>query len=262
MAVRHLNYTGRQRIRKRDIGISITENNSLLAFDLKKLDLSDYNLPEGAKIWVEPYRQSIWKRINAGTVGVQAFPTDIDISEFGVADNVRFRIKVSSTKGRNGLILAAADAVKPSRPRIEEDNRKSLLPVIPDKDLDDQIYKVDFDVNGPNLLINNKIPNHRFFIKSEKFISLALPSILREILGKILLQDYFTDDDDVIDWKHDWIKFARSLPGIIDLPGEDMDDDEKSDAMEEWIDEAVRAFCREQRILAFALKFWQMEVAS
>ena len=256
MAVRRFNYTNRKRIRRKDIHLIIHENDGSVSFDLEKLRLVSYDLPSNADIWIEAYREEKWLRSSAGKVEEPLLLTNVDISVFGVADGVKFRLKIISSDARAGLILAGADSIQPTRPDVEEDNQKPLLPVIPDSDLDELVFKVNFDVPGPNLHVNNKIPNWPMFVKSDIFISLALPTILREIMSRILLPaGSFSDDDDLRGWEHDWIELARSLPGVHEFPEGAADEPDNEDQLEMWIDEVVRAFCRNFRTLKSALQF-------
>lgn len=258
MAVRRFNYTGRKRILRKDISIIIHEDSAAVSFDLKKLNLGDYGFPNDAVIYVEAYRQTDLMRFDAGTAGSPQFLADKVLAEFDTAAVVRFRIKVISLDGERGLLIGLADKLRPVRPDIEEDNRKPLLDVQLSKSLGEQIFRIDF-VRVPILLINQKVGDWRALARSPAFTSLVLPSVLREILIRAIFREEIRDMDDTSHWGTQWLKFARSLPGMHELPEKTEDREADNDSWDDWVDDAVDAFCRFERLFKYLRLYFAEE---
>lgn len=253
MAVRRINYTDKKRINKKDIKVHVyPSDNGSPEFDVN-LDLSNYKLPEESKIFVEAYRQTSWMRFDFGTVGKIQSPPNRKLSEFDVPEVIRFRIKVTSADQPQGVLLAEADQIQPSFPEEDDDERFSLLPAKPDKDLQDEVYKLNLD-DRPILLINSKVGDWRTVARDPTFISLVYPNVLREVLNRILYIEKHFDTDLMSDWRSQWLHFASELPGVSDLP-----DEQQVEKVDDWIDEAVSAFCRRFEIQEKFMNYWLSE---
>ena len=59
---RRFNYTGRIRIRRKDLTICLREQDGILSFDADLSALVDYELPPESFVFVEAYRQTNWMR--------------------------------------------------------------------------------------------------------------------------------------------------------------------------------------------------------
>jgi hypothetical protein len=119
----------------------------------------------------------------------------------------------------------------------------------------DEVWKLDFpEESGEPVLYVNKslVANHHALVRSEQFVSLVLPEVLRAILTRILIADKFGDtSDDSDDWRSLWLRFSATLPGVADPPRQALAHDDKSentDELESWIDAAVGAFARRAKI--------------
>lgn len=235
--IRRYNYTGRKAINRSDAYIRIEENP--LRFDAG-LALDDYGLPEGAKVFVEAYRQTNWMRFDFGTVGTTTAPGDLRLSAFDTPQGVLFRVRVTATANPEGRLVAEADQISPIHIKeTGEESREPLLPIKP-ADLGEEISRVDF-TDRPILLINNQFGDWRALARSPYFVCMALPQAFREILTRILrIEEYFEhEDDDSGNWRARWLRFAATLPGSSEPP-----DEEDKDLSEDWINEAVAAFAR------------------
>ncbi len=251
MAVRRLNYTGRRRIRQVDARITLEEGDEpRFSADLQ---LAEYSFEDSARVFVEAYRQTTWMRFDFGTVGELRVPPDCRLSEFDTSDAVLFRVRVTSDADRHGVLLAEADRIRPRRPDTEEDNRVPLLPVKPDGDLGDEVFRVDFS-DRPLLLVNSRLGDFRAVARNPVFASLTYPAAMREILTRIIRMDQHLDTEDAVDWRSRWLRFATMLPGVSELPPHH--DDESVD---DWIQEAVGAFCRQFHMMARFGQYWTEE---
>ena len=95
------NYTGRKKIKRQDIIITIFNSNGILSYDAD-VDLTDYTLPSEAPVYVEAYRQTSWMRFEHGTVSSLKSQSNNRLSEFDSLDGIRFRVKVSQGDGVHG----------------------------------------------------------------------------------------------------------------------------------------------------------------
>jgi hypothetical protein len=206
-----------------------------------------HKLPPSAAVFVEAYRGSSasWMRFPFGTVGTLKPPADRRLTDFDGADGILFRLRVTSSD-KQGLLLAEVDQVTPRAPGEEERSRLSILPVRSDKNLEKRIWRLDFE-DGPVLLVNSVLGEKWDVVRDQVFMALVMPEILESILVRILLveryrEDEDDDDDETRDWRSQWMKFVRSIPGTIEKP-------DSEEAVVEWIDQVVIAFSRQQNVL-------------
>ena len=251
--IRRFNYTDRIRIRRKDVRITLREENGKFAFDANLSALGEYDLPPESFVFVEAYRQANWMRFNFGQVGAITPDKNRDLSQFESSEGLLFRVKVTPNTDIHAL-LAEADEIPLARPEQDQSQRTPLLSVKPEK-LGDEIYRLDFTRDRPILLINSEAGNYANIGRSPAFVSLVYPGVLREILSRVLLVENHDDDANQDDWKSQWVRFASLHPGLGELP-EPGDTDGRSD----WIDKAVSAFAKQLQVRAKFADFWK-EVA-
>ena len=233
MPIRRINFTGRKRLTSADVEIRLNKD-APFSFEIARLSLQRHNLADDAQIWVEAYRQSSWMRFPLGTVSQPSYTGSKLLSEFNSPEGVLFRVKVTSLSIPVGQLLAEIDRIRPETP---EGERESLLPVRPDDSLEHEIFRVDFE-DEPVLLINGRLSRWKEISTDPVFVSLVYPNALRIILTKILLVEKHTDTGDE-DWRSQWLRFARGLPSIDEIPTTDDTRD-----LEGWVDQVVDAFCK------------------
>ena len=253
MPVRRFNYTGRKRLRRSDMRITVRERDGAPATFEAGLSVDGYDLPDNASVFVEAQRQTSWMRFRFGTVGNVAPQDELVLSEFDSPDGVLFRVRVTSSDDPKALLLAVADRIRPRRPEEAEEWRVPLLPVKADESLGDQVARVDFS-DYPLLLINADVGDWQAVARNPAFASLVYPPALREILTRILCIEQYFDTDDNEDWRSNWLRFATLLPGVSDPPAGS--DDEN---MDDWIDEAVASFCRRFAMMSRFQHYWTKE---
>jgi len=232
MVVRRYSYLGRQRILQRHVAFSLLEIGSQL-FAKCRLDLSPYELPANAKVFLEAYRLETYMRFETGTVSQLQIPDQIALSEFDYADGIKFRIKIASD---DGVLLAEADKIQPGDSELPE-NRLPLITTV-SRDLGELVYEVDLN-HEPLLVINSSYGNWRELATNPFFKSVVFPSVVREILTKVLIIENHTETTDMDDWKSQWLKFGTLLHGVGTLKSK-MSDEEKF----EWIASVVESFSR------------------
>jgi len=251
--IRKFNYTERKKIFREHIIITIKGSDGNHFYFDAELILDDYQLPSNALIFIEAYRQTIFMRFPFGTVGQYLPPSDRYLTEFDCVDGILFRVRITSEDEPSGRLIAEADRIPFKKTEEKEVKKEPLLPVIPEN-IGDQIYRTDFS-DSPILKINSAINNCKNFIHQPVFISAILPSILREILTHITIIEKYSNIDDDTDWEAKWLKFAKLLPGVRDIPDE-RDENEKK---EEWIEEVIAIFCRKHKMLNYFEKYWVSE---
>lgn len=257
MPIRSFNYTGRKRIRREEVELRLGQLvDKTVIFDADIKLNSNHGLPDEAAVCIEAYRGSSagWMRFPFGTVSALKLPDDRRLTGFDGPEGILFRVKVTSPTTEQGLILAEADAIHPRTPEEEEHARQPLLPVESDKSLEDRIWRLDFK-SGPRLLVNSSLGDWREVVLDSVFKSLVLPAVLEQVLIRILRVEKYQDDEDQddgsTDWRSQWLRFIRTLPSIDELP-----DIEDEDAVDEWIESSVGAFCRKQHMFARYDEYW------
>ncbi len=243
-----LNFTGRRKISRNHVTISVTGIGGIETFTAE-LQLEKYGFPPTASVIVEAYRQLELIRFDFGTAGNLATPTNCRLSEFGTLDGLRFRVKVVSTDEPKGRLLAVADKINPRNQQQQALARVPLLAVRA-QDLGREVWRLDFS-DEPLLLVNPRVVPKKHLVESIEFQTLALPEILRSILCRILLVEKVRAADDSDDWTSRWLRFAESMPGVgkvpeIDSPEADVD----------WIDAAISSFCRWRNVDQQFTSFW------
>ena len=258
MSIRRINSTGRRKIMREDARIFVRQDSDgMLMFDAT-LDLTDYDLPNDARVFVEAYRQTSFMRFPHGTVAApQPSPDSARrLTEFASREGLLFRVKVTSTGDRAGVLLGEGDRIPASDDEEQPDNRIALLPPAP-ADLNQETWRVDLTgANGPLLLVNKRVGNWRAVAASPLFRSLVYAAAMRQVLWHIYVEGT-PNTDDTDDWRCRWLRFAAGLPGVGDPP-RDSDYDDWS----EWITTAVESFSRQHQMLDHYAAFLAAEASA
>lgn len=235
---RTFNYTGRRKIGRKDVSIALRQETAVWVFDAD-LRLADHHFPRNAEVWVEAHRQNLWMQWAWGTVSAPRPPADRRLLEFDVPDGVLFRVRVVQPAGQeHHKLLGEADGIPFVKAGEADDRRRHLLEPVPDA-LGQQLWKLDFE-NDPRLLVNiDAKPSWRAMATSPHFIALVYPEVLRRILARALFEEGWTEDEEEGGWAADWVRFSKNLGGLGPVPAIELRSDR-----ENWIEEAVSAFCR------------------
>ena len=248
--LRRFNYTGRKKIRRSAVQLSlIPQGSDPPAFDAR-IDLDGLNLPDAARVYVEAYHRATYMRFDFGTVGDIRPPDDRRLTDIDAGASALFRVKVIDESGEHGQILAEADGLSPLDGEQTNANRDPLLPVMTE-DLGDAIWKLDFDDDRPVLVLNKRIEDIHLIARGDhQFFALVYPAVVHRILLQILQFDgYFDPDGDADDWRCQWLQFVCRLPGVEPPPKPETDeaDERTRERQMEWIDRATGAFCERRR---------------
>jgi len=246
---RRLNYTKRRRISRKQALITMSDAHGddppIFNADI---NLSGLKFPGEARVFVDVYRHTAWQRFDFGTVKSIQAPDNRALLDFGAGEGVRFRVKVvepHSSNGRAARILGQADGITPDH----AGRRRSLLPLDPDPNLRDEVWRLDIDErDGPLVRVSTHLVRDRHALaRSPAFVSLALPEILRRIL-LWALADGLPDDDDWETPQGQWILLACRLLKVPSPPQTLDNQADGSDAREDWVDKVVSRFCQNTKI--------------
>jgi hypothetical protein len=243
--IRRLNYTGRKRIpRSRVIIRLLPVGDTLYAFTAE-FDLSGFNFPNDANVFIEAYNVASYMRFPFGTVAQRQDPDDARLLNITPRPLPKFRLKVVDQSKRHGLLLGVADKLIPLRPEEDLANKQSLLPV-DFCDLGDRIWRLELS-DWPVLELNNRIDGISEAARSgESFLGLVYPEILRRILHEIVIVQDETDPGfDDSEWTSLWLSYVCSLPGVSEPPS-GMSEEARA-RRAEWIEDAIQAFCRSRQ---------------
>jgi hypothetical protein len=244
--IRRINFTGRKKILREDVRISVRPDaDGFLTFDAS-VNLREYGLPDDGQVFIEAYRQTTLMRFPYGTVVAPqpARNLPLRLTEFTTRDGLLFRVKVSAAGDAAGVLLAEADHIPVSDDEEQPENRIALLPPF-GQNLGQELWRVDFgSPDGPILLVNSSLGDWKTVAASPQFRSLVYPAAMRQVLWYVYKIEKTRHSDDPDDWGSNWLRFAAALPGAGKLP-----DDENDTEWEQWIDDAVGSFARLHRML-------------
>lgn len=240
--IRRFNYTGRVKISRSRVDISLFKDNEGKYFRAK-INLEGLNLPPDAKVYIEPNYKGVYQRFSFGTVSQIKEPDNTRLNELPETELAYFDISVVDEKGKAGLLLGKAKGIAVSTDGIPND-RLPLLPVNP-TDLKNQFWRLSFDSSDdgrPILEINKNIPDVFEMARNDiKFISLVYPAAFRGVLFKLIEQGDFDSEDDT--WVSGWVKFLNTVLGIKYLPETDIENGFTPD-QEAWVDDCVNEYCK------------------
>lgn len=247
---RRFNYTGRKKIKRSAIQLSLLpRNEGPQAFDAK-IKLDGLELPEHARVYVEAYHKASYMRFDFGQVGKLRAPADRQLRDIDSGASALFRVKVVDESGEHGRILAEADHLSPLGGDQANANRISLLPV-ETADLRDAVWQLEFS-DRPVLVLNRAIENISAIAHGdEHFFTLVYPVVVQRVLFQILCIEGDADvDGDPDDWRTQWLKFVCQLPGVTEPPQPSADEEPEQllGRRLEWIDLAVAGFCERCQI--------------
>lgn len=242
MPIRKFNFTGRIRIKRVDIAVTVHMGEGALRFSAD-INLRNYDLPDDALVVLEAYRQTRHTRFQLGTVGNMTQPSAEERrldGEFSSPEGILFRAKV--LRPVSGLILAQADSIRPDGIALDE----SLLPVAP-AELGEEAWRVNFE-GEPVFQVNKNIRSGwREASRSPEFLALVYPAVLRDILNRILFVDkhFRMDEDD--EWQSQWLRLAAEDFRAGTPPSPDGDGVVLPEEIDNWVNNAVAGFSRHTR---------------
>ncbi len=249
--IRRLNYTGRRKIPRENIHITLFRNNGVEEFDAV-IRTAGLDLPDTARVFVEAHHKSDWMRFDFGTVAAPAIPAVRKLRKFYDGARILFRVKVVSAGDDSGKILAEVDRLTPLSPDDNRD-REPLLPVRMVGSLGNQLWRVTWNNDEPGLELNKSEPECKHLLTADsRFKWLVLPEVLRSILTRILNEELDEVEPGEGGAVQRWLDFALSLYPEPPPPSEARD----AVIIEKWVDEVVTAFCQRHR----AFEHWRTAI--
>lgn len=241
--IRRLNYTGRKKIPRKRVVIRVVDGPRGVKLFTADYDLSGFDFPAEASVYIEAYNPASYMRFAFGTVAAPVEPSDTRLTGVTSRPAPRFRLKVVDETVRHGLLLGVADKLVPLKPDEDLENRQSLLPV-EFCDLGDRAWRLDFG-DWPVLELNQRIEGIGEAARAGgSFLGLVYPEVIRALLHEIVIEQGQTDPDfDEDDWTSLWLRYACTLPGVGPPPS----GAGATARRQEWIDDTVQAFCRSRQ---------------
>jgi hypothetical protein len=239
--IRKFNYTNRRRIGREQVTVLLKGQGTASppSFDAT-VDLSDMNLPESARVYVEAYYRNSYMRFDFGSVGHPIPQGDRTLSEIDARETIYFRVKVVDPSGEHGKILAELDGIIPNS-SDQPGARIAILEVTFEES--NTPWRLELtDAAVPVLVVNKRLGGREYVRSDEAFFALVYPAVVREILTWILVIDGRDYDPGSEEWPQQWLDFVCRLPDVGLPPSNEGDPEAKS----EWIEKAVDVFCAAQ----------------
>lgn len=242
--IKRFNFTGRVKIKQKDVEISVNGlNTSSITFSCS-LDLEDYNFQRGAEIFIDVYRGVyVRKRYSLGTIGSSVELIDQSLPEFGMMPSLNFQAFVVDTRPGYKKILGRSSSIFFPSGEIG-DNRSALLPVGYDQEMK-QIWRTDFENENPMLLLNPGVSGIMNELKHDSdFRHLVIPSVFKEVLLRLFVLNSLVDED-TEELQEKWASFIRDLGSCgeyLDILSNDSEEGSEIESRLNAVDKIVEVF--------------------
>ena len=237
--LRTINYTGRSKITRDEVRITIVDHpGSEPSFDAEFAFSKRF--PEDSAVYVEAYHKETLQRFSFGTVGNITRPDDRRLTAVDLTGTTLFRVRVVDESGDIGRLLGSAEALRPEG-SDDDDNSDSLM-TLKTGPLGSLPWRVEARNDGskPCLIINNQIPDALNRAKSDPgFYSLILPGALQQVLYQLVLSEPDEEDIEACEQRNRWIEMATKLES-------DPPDTTDAEELSSWVERVVEAFCRRE----------------
>lgn len=235
------NPTGVIEIDKSRVNIVLNRdhNQSIDSFSIRKLDLSDLDIPQDSVIFIIAYSNLFEKRTKIGKVSRPELIENIKI-ESNDGTRMVFRIIIREREGN--LILASAEGIQ-GISDAEEPNRTSLLP-LEYTNLGEKLWEVKLaEGNKPHLLVNEDGDlglRQKITDKDPLFYGSIVSQAFEA--GLIYLALNPAPDEDESLWQNVWCRFIRDH-GYDEPPF--IDDISDIDSVYKWANVISAAFAND-----------------
>ena len=237
--LRKLNFTERLKIPRSDVRVTLRrDDEGVLVFD-SQLSFDGIDVVPSARVFIEAYYRTSFMRFDCGSVEAFAPPDDRRLTEIDGTGVVRFRVKVVDNDANDHRIVAVADDIVVSEEKRDASGLIPLLPVNFTDSLGQQAWRIAFEPNGPVLELNNRVDGIKDLARNDAaFFVLVYPAAVRLVLAQILLVEQHDAHQEGDEWWNHWLRWASRY--ATPLPAD-------PDQASFWIDDAVAAFCDEQK---------------
>jgi hypothetical protein len=249
-----INHTGRQRILRSNIRIAVDlRTDDQLRCRLER-DLDAYEFNSNSPVVFECYNGPQYVRISNGTVDDPPPSSVADLSSFATAPKVLFRLKVLDPDG-SGKLLGIADQIPLTKPDVDDDVTGSLVRVRAQR-LDQQLWNVAYDTDGPILEINEAVGDWRELVNgSYYFLPTVLPHVVSSVLTKILIEDGTDPGSDGDTWEERFVELAGFSGNRPFTRSERLD----KERIRQWIDDVVDGFASRHRLADRFVRSYALE---
>ena len=179
---RRLNYTSRHRIKRAWVEAAVIQEDDgpVLSASVELGQLPD--LPGEAAVFVEAERRTVSVRYGLGTVSTPQPLVGQPLERFSDPDGVLLRFKVVGTGTEdNGRLLAVADKIRPEFADDDNSAGRPLLRFRSDDGIGQVPWMLDFSDDDPVVLMNSKLGDWNKAARTEPFVTLVYPEVLRQI---------------------------------------------------------------------------------
>jgi len=252
--MKRFNYTGRKKIFRDDIKVRLQGDFHEKPIVDVAINLADYGFPQYGRVFLEPQRKTRFMRICLGEVVNSVRHDSIELTEFDDAENLDFRVKVVDED--QGLLLGIAENIKPyNKDDKLDENQQSILPVS-SVDLSSYgvLWRISWSDQKAVLEIERELGSRDQVVRSLMFRAFIWPAAMRQILVRVLSDDWDQELSDPQELATRWLLFARQIGAGTPSPNDE--------GHEDWIDNAVRILTnsigvRQQVIEDFTAGAWK-----
>lgn len=236
---RRFNFTGRKRLNKSDVQISLRPSpNGSMSFSAG-INFSEMGLPADARVVIEARQHDLVQRFECGTVADFRVPADTCLTELDCDSPLSFGVRVVDATRTDRRLAAVARSIRPVGGDEDGAGRDSLLS-LKCKDLGQLPWTIEYPESEddiPRLVVNSRIPSSMDRLRSDPlWQALIFPAAVREILAHVL-HDLDKNDEEGLDlWQSKWLEHGARLSGEHFLSAE------YGDSASDWIDTCAREF--------------------
>jgi hypothetical protein len=176
---------------------------------VRDLDLSSFEFPDHARIWLSAQRHYLYQRFDLGRPSAPSIGTPVRLDSFDAAGlaGVSFRLLVVEPAGKllgSSKLFSLPTAGRQSTPLLDMRSR----------DLGQEVWQLELDEEtGPLLLVNSRIPDPDTVVNSPMFISCVLPFLVKQIAVWMMTTE-IDDNPDTVPGK--WLRFFGDLGVELD----------------------------------------------
>ena len=255
--MKRFNYTGRKKILSEDVSVHLHDGTgeNIPIIDVS-VNLKDYELPDNSEVYLEVQRLTRFMRIHLSNMTDIIQKNNLLLDEFHDAEGIKFRIIVVDIE--SGKLLATAERVKFYEKNEQLNNNQKSILLVRSTDLSNTglLWRIDYDDEDAILKIEKDLGNREQVVRSQTFKGFVLPSAMRQILSKIITEDWDEELSEPQELSTKWLLFVKQMG--LRLPQKNLEFHE----YEEWLDYVTRSLAhkidvREQVIEGFESGAWQ-----
>lgn len=240
------NYTGRKKILRESVSATLNELSNGKVAPTIKIDLSSYELPSDAPVFIEFYSSGFLKRDQYGTCEEPVRKLPSQFSSTGQTAELKVRLKVLDPALGSHKILGLMKGARPEEEKQASAPARESLLALKAADLYGQVWRIVPSIGQdehPELLIDKRFGDHQVLATTDWFQAMVMPAALEQILTDIIVIHEFSSYEDDSIWSG-WLRFALHYSPIKEIPKINSEDDSTRQEAVEWISEVVRSWAQ------------------